>query len=254
MTTEALSKIPKVRNGYYYLDAERVYVRLSNILSAIAKPQLIYWAGKQVFEAAADNPALLSDPKNVSQMIYGKRDKAADVGKMIHSWIEAVMKDAPIDASALPEGQRARGEGFLGMVKAHELSLIHQELTVYSDQYQVAGTTDLVAMVTFNGWRGPAVVDFKTGGIYEEAHIQVEAYRRFVNEMIQRGQLRLTHPSLEGDVPYLEHTFLMPLPEDGSASLIHGHGAFEDFLAAHVLYRHLFAPKTKTTGHAPKED
>lgn len=219
-TVNRLGKpVPKRRAGYYVLDDHRVYPSITTILQVIAKPQLIYWSAKVTAEALMEDPTLDLD----EAIATGKRKKesAGDVGTTIHSWAEAYKRGAPLTAESLPESIRGYGEGFLAWVKADQPKIFHNELEVYNDRHQIAGKTDMIAMI-----RGKmAVVDIKTSkGIYPEYGLQLSAYRECIN-------------SMGGDIPGVEDLWILHLKADGNYEFRRMDEPFEVFLAAKRLWQ-----------------
>lgn len=152
------------------------------------KPALMDWAARL---AAASG-----DPKAHIKA----REKAAGGGTDVHALIERDLRQrlgepvAPeIDAS--DEVLLAYAK-WATWAKAVDLTPLVVEVRVASFANRVAGTLDFLGFI-----RGElAVADWKTGGIYAEAHLQSAAYRAFVREM--------TGETLPG--------VLVHIPKDGS--------------------------------------
>ena len=65
-------------------------------------------------------------------------------------------------------------EGFQAWFRDNDLSIVASELMVYHPAYKYAGTIDLVCR--HEGTANLVVVDVKTGGVFDEAAMQVSAY------------------------------------------------------------------------------
>ena len=65
-------------------------------------------------------------------------------------------------------------EGFQGWFRDYDLQIIASELMVYHPAYKYAGTIDLVCRRI--GTADLVVIDVKTGGVFDEAAMQVSAY------------------------------------------------------------------------------
>jgi hypothetical protein len=64
------------------------------------------------------------------------------------------------------------------------VKVISLEIPVYSDDFDLAGTIDLVCQVQFNGAPVNAIVDFKSGrkGFFEAHELQLQCYKEIWNE------------------------------------------------------------------------
>ena len=73
-------------------------------------------------------------------------------------------------------------EKFTEFWKKHKFKVIESELPLYSKKFDMCGTNDVI--VTKPSWKGQlAVLDWKTSKDYSfENCIQVEMYRRFIEE------------------------------------------------------------------------
>ena len=179
----------------------RNLVRVTRVLSALAKPALIPWAAGQERDAVllalreilARDPALLvhASPETVVEAVQGRmgyarahlkttRD-AMDIGTQAHALIQ--------EKTIQMMGGESRGIGDVSDAALSALILwedwtqqvgfvpILCEQRVYHWQIGYAGTVDCVAEITHHGERVRAMIDYKTGkAVYQEAHLQLAAY------------------------------------------------------------------------------
>jgi len=84
----------------------------------------------------------------------------------------------------LPQSQKGYGNAVLGWFASEEPEVISSELVVASAKHLFAGTTDLLAKRRADGGDKIILSDYKTGkAIYNEAKLQVSAYRLAYEEM-----------------------------------------------------------------------
>lgn len=220
MTKDEINKkYPKRNNQYYIRDNDKDYVlpAVTDILSVINKPALITWAGRLAAKIALAEPFLNAD--EVIGKVYGTRNKAADVGKTIHSLIHSLIENKNIDVEGLPKEIEGYARAFLGFYYEHRPKFLKTEQTVYSIDWGFAGTLDLImAMKDGSVW----VVDIKTGkGIYREFELQLCAYAVACEEM------RLAT---------IDHTGILHLKPDRTYSFVEVKGDFEVFKAVKKLH------------------
>ena len=109
---------------------------------------------------------------------------AADFGNDVHSIIEyLVMNDMEKHPSrAKMDDAMTRNtagytpilEGFSAWLRDSGIKIVASELMVYHASYKYAGTIDLVCR--HEGTADLVVIDVKTGGVFDEAAMQVSAY------------------------------------------------------------------------------
>ena len=107
-------------------------------------------------------------------------DFAADFGIQAHEIIEDIamadIRNGAINQfllTELPE-YNAIIEGFQGWFRDNDLAIVASELMVYHPAYKYAGTIDLVCRR--EGTAELVVIDVKTGGVFDEAAMQISAY------------------------------------------------------------------------------
>lgn len=114
-----------------------------------------------------------------------KREKAADVGTLIHAWAESYAR-AKLEGGAMPDiggdlpDQVVAGiNGFLDFVNGRKVKFLEVERLVYSKEYGYAGLFD--AVLEMGGKR--YLADWKSSkGVYPEMYAQVAAYRAAYEE------------------------------------------------------------------------
>ena len=109
-------------------------------------------------------------------------DIAANFGIEAHEIIEDLaMADVRDDVTAERNLSYGRGgeygsiiEGFQAWFRDSDLQILASELMVYHPAYKYAGTIDLVCR--HEGTADLVVIDVKTGGVFDEAAMQISAY------------------------------------------------------------------------------
>ena len=164
----------------------KVVYGVTSIVGILDKPALMYWAVNQAVEFIQANlkPGKALDEIQIKTLLEEarkahriKKDKSADTGTMIHTWIESYIK-ARLEGRKPPQKPVSKEmnnaiEGFFRWAKKNKVKLIACEQKIYSTEYCYAGTYDLEAMV--NGKR--TIIDFKTGkALYPESFLQASAY------------------------------------------------------------------------------
>jgi PD-(D/E)XK nuclease superfamily len=194
---------------------------VTSILSVIAKPALVGWAGKVERDAAVlaalellTRPGLPLDRQGffsafeaqvrITKAAQRAKEEAADIGKQLHALVEADLKaelglSPAVNVNALPDAVETSFLHWLEWRRQHHVKPLVMEQVVYSRTHRYAGTLDLVAEV--DGAR--TVVDLKTSrAIYGEMPVQIAAYRAAWAEM--------GHPTDQGLVLRLPKTVTDP--------------------------------------------
>lgn len=171
---------------HIYYVGDKVVYGVTSIVGVLDKPALMYWAVNMAIEYLDNNlkagesldevqiKTLLDNAKKAHRV---KKDKSADIGTMIHNWIERYVKSRiekrPAPERPINEEMNNAIDGFFKWAKDNKVQLIDSEQKIYSKKHHYAGTYDLEAMV--NGKR--TIIDFKTGkAIYPEMFLQASAY------------------------------------------------------------------------------
>lgn len=196
MATNGPRNARATRDGKRFYDwrptGERFWSVTTIIGGGCPKPALLPWGIKSVAEGAVK--AVLDghlvgmvehDPdaavKFLKELPYAHRDRAANLGTIVHEYIDALnlgrpMPPAPIEVKPL----LAQAERWF---KAFRPRIIASEEEVYSRSEKYAGRLDLIAEIP---GRGVGIIDFKTGSRsgnlqygppYSEVAMQLAAYR-----------------------------------------------------------------------------
>lgn len=157
----------KAHIRYKTLDGSVVPGVTTVIGDVLAKPWLVVWANRMGLEG-------------IDSTKY--RDDKADIGSLAHQMIMAHLNKEELDTTDYSEKQIQEAKNciksFLEWEKHHKLESIFLEQPLVSEKHRFGGTIDFYGYV--NGEL--SVVDFKTGRIYDEATIQVSAYKQLLLE------------------------------------------------------------------------
>lgn len=171
-------KNDKRRDGFYWVD-KIPYVSVTEVLRVINKPALQYWYGQQVYQEVIKDPTI--DEKAALAAPYKTSQNAAARGSTVHSLIEsykltgAVIKD-------VPDQFKGYANAFYAWANDVKPEVIYTEHEVLNEEYYYAGTLDMLARIGGKIY----VIDFKTskdGTVYNEAHMQVSAYKACLNDV-----------------------------------------------------------------------
>lgn len=165
--------------------------------------------------------------------LYEARDKAGDIGSLLHLMLEADMKGKVFDTSSYPSDVVDKAEnGFIAWLdwkKLVDFQLIESELSLVDDDLGFGGTMDKVSI------QGKlSITDFKSSkGVYVDQWIQLSAY----------GHLWEKHFP---DMPIKGGYYILQLgKEDGSFGYYHKikldkhFEAFKHLLALHKLKKEI---------------
>lgn len=155
---------------------------VTTVLSIINKPQLLGWAVKCATEffGTEFKPGYAYTAEQIAQICELakkqhtiKRNKAADIGTLVHAWIESWIKgqqpELPQDPQVL-NGVLA----FKRYVDSKNIKFTASEQKIFSKKYKYAGTLDFEAEIDGQLYLG----DIKTSsGIYPEMFMQTSAYQ-----------------------------------------------------------------------------
>ena len=210
------------RRGRYYHIQDRKLIRVTAVLDIINKPQLIPWAARSAAEIALSEPSLSIE--RVVSLVFQKKETAADLGSDIHTIVKKINLKEEINLDSIAPKKRGYVEGFLNFCNTVNPKTLLAEQECYSLKYGYAGTTDWIAELPSGEiW----LMDFKTGGIYLEAGLQMVAYKTAVNEMIESGILK---------IPKIDKTAVVQLNSDATFNLRIFDSPIEVFLRALELF------------------
>jgi hypothetical protein len=166
----------------YYDEKNEPIISVTDITGVMDKPALAPWAAN----CACDYILQHREDDDLESLVSKARkewrnvkDKAADIGSEIHSWVSSWIKGDKLD---VPNDEMiANGiTAFLKWQKEHKAKWLESEAMVYSKKYHYAGILDAVAVIDGKTY----LVDFKSSkGIYPEMLLQVSGYEIAYNEM-----------------------------------------------------------------------
>lgn len=153
-------------------------------IGLLAKGGLVGWAGKTCTEFAwhAGKNGLPLPKWN--DVLYGKRDDAANAGTLCHELAELYVRGDPLppipDTEVGRKGWQAF-ENFVHWLDASSLKISPHERPLVSEVYGYGGTPDATAAMSGR----PYLVDYKTGtgAVYHDVLIQMGAYRQLLSEV-----------------------------------------------------------------------
>ncbi len=172
-TAEAIAAGPTGR-PLYRIDFEAEHTQYLNVkgeeltsvttaLKVIDKPALIFWAWKE---------------GKAGRNLNRTKQKAADIGTIAHAMVECHLLGMELDRSNLAPDQVDRAETafikFLDWWQSMGFQVVHCELKMIDEHWQVGGTADIIA---FDREGKLWLIDLKTSkGIYDEMKFQTAAY------------------------------------------------------------------------------
>lgn len=193
---------------------------VTTILNTLNKPALIGWAARLASEKYTEllkkeddySVALFNDIQLQAKNAHNEvRDKAGDIGTLIHESIEAYHSEEAvgpvIEDSKSKETVQKAVNAYTDYFETSGLKPLMVEQPVYSRQFDYAGTLDTV----FETPSGKKVLnDIKTtkkskwapDGVYVENFAQLGGYAQALNEMFGwlPDQLRITNVGKDGEV------------------------------------------------------
>ena len=175
--------------GYRYQVDGSPKGSVTTIIGKFIKPDLKNWYKKNRDDAVKELMLIEKKPINeindflakVKTICDAKESYGRDIGTQLHEWIDLFLKgEKPVLPSDQPLKRMA--EKFTDFWKIHKFKVIESELPLYSKKFDLCGTNDVI--VTKDSWIGQlAVLDWKPSKDYSfENCIQVEMYRRFIEE------------------------------------------------------------------------
>jgi len=181
--------IPRLQARRLEVGEERYYriggltlPSVSTVLRVIAKPNLVAWARRTALETVRE---LLEEGLSIEVALAlaevepeRQRDAAAQRGGLAHDAIACALMGKPYPLEWEPWVKAA-----LSFLADYGLRLVAAEQVLVSKRHGFAGTCDLITC----GADGVlTLVDWKTGGIWPEAALQLGAYAIALEEMTGR--------------------------------------------------------------------
>lgn len=254
MTAPALS-VPTA-NGRFYRDPNGrrdMVPSITNVIGMLDKPALKFWAAKEAANYAADNREMLAGlPRDAAQQLVRNApfqrsdDSPAAIGDIVHNWIDRhVQGDAPTHDEVVNSHRTARDMwySFIKFRDHYAPDFIDSEFTVWSDQYDYAGTADLHLVI--NGVS--VLADTKTGAnVYSESAMQLAA--------IANADIKMSTTGEELPVPKFERYAILHI-RPRSATLVpveNIDAAWACFRALREVFKWKVQYADQTLGFAPK--
>ena len=156
----------KAHTVYKNAQGKRV-IGVTTVLSLLEKPAIHHWIA------------------NVTREGYDwtkYRDDKGTIGSLAHAMILADLKGEETDTSEYSNLQIEQAENsFLSWLewrKGKDIKPMLLETPLVSEQYQFGGTPDFLGHLNDD----VVLMDYKTGGIYQEAYLQACGYRELLIE------------------------------------------------------------------------
>ena len=159
------------------------FSRITSVLATIPSPALNYWLHEKVAQGA-----ILAKDRGLSntQALHfameapeeASRD-AREQGTTAHEIIRAFNAGKAIALKDISDPVvRKKVNVWMDFRMENKFETLSAERTLFSERYKIAGTLDHYGY--FNDMVG--VDDFKTGGVYDKAFIQLSAYNEMLKE------------------------------------------------------------------------
>lgn len=167
---------------YFWEEQDEVITSVTTAQRIIDKPALVQWSAnmavayisEQILPGKSYDEVELASIWNTAKFAHKERkQEAADLGTMLHKWIEDYIN---LEYPGIPVNPKLKRSviRFLKWVKKHDVEFILAEQIVFSKKYKYAGTTDFICKIDGKLYIG----DLKTSkGIYDTMLTQTAAYR-----------------------------------------------------------------------------
>jgi hypothetical protein len=238
--------IRHMHRGFYEDPTTGEHLRsVTTILSqGMSKEPLKFWAANHTAQIAMENLDFLTDSAGNARkeaVAYDWLRKAhiraadtrADIGKAVHSLIEADILGEPIADGIVNDPNLAPYlRHFHQFVEDFEITFHASEMVVANYTHGYAGTLDCIFSSPHIGGGKPRVGDWKTGGeldvkgVYAEAGLQNAAYRNAEKAWLRDGRKVPMPKTYGGMVFHLRPEGIRPIPVRCDAVM------FEAFLTA----------------------
>jgi len=206
---------PRAAAGFMWKDG-KPYLRTTTQLNIIAKPQLMYWFGREVFYAMAKDPTI--DEKTALSAPYVKSKVAKARGTTVHT-----IADIVEEKKVAPEFQLYSNAYWNAKkdLQAEEIEITSKSF--YDEETRTSGTIDKYWLINGRNF----LVDIKTGkDIYPEVRLQLSNYAHLMrNEGMKVDEVAVLLLEVGADDKPTGKYKWQVVEED-----------YESFLAARTLY------------------
>jgi hypothetical protein len=235
----------------YLLDGSIKLPGVTTILGALSKGDALnYWASKMGGRYGMENAAeLWSLPEDVRDLRLGRahavaRDAAGEIGTQFHGFAQRLALGEPVSRAEIREADPDLLRMLMWARKfldSYQFKPLLTETVVWSLQHRYAGTLDLVASSPLFPGR-VFLLDWKTGGVYRDAALQLAAYANadfYVSASGEDGPM--------GELEITDHVVLKIDQSEGRVvpvPLATGPEVFDYFLTAKAAYERRVLDKT----------
>jgi hypothetical protein len=164
--------------GHSYLLDDKKIDGVTTILNSLPKIALIDWAARTTAAAAVDRwDELAQMPlskrlRELEQARWNAVKTAGLRGTTIHALADRLAHGLPVD---VPDEHVGPVEAYARFLDKWDIHMIATEAPCANTELNYGGTLDAVGTIGRLG-TGPVMIDLKTGGVYDEAALQVAAY------------------------------------------------------------------------------
>jgi hypothetical protein len=227
LVTLATRKPPPVKRGDDYFVDGTPYPAVTSVLREVAKDALVGWAAKETALYVFEHPG--SSLSEATAARYKTSGRAADKGKLVHSWAEAVLQGAELDPLDLPTEAQPHAQALLSYLADNRPELLHAELILVNETQGYAGTADALVR-TLSGTI--SIDDWKTSkSVWEYEHsLQLSAYKHAEYGLDPRTRERI-------ELPVIDKARVIHLPASGKYAVHEMPDRFQTFRAYLHAYR-----------------
>lgn len=190
-------------NSHRYMIEKEILLSVTGATDVVDKSaQLVHWAvnlTKAYLLDIKDSGEQISikDIENACLQHKIRKEKAADIGTMVHDWAEKFAKG---ENPPLPAGDTEQSEkvlngvlAFLKWVEENKVRFLETERLVYSKKHRYVGRMDLAFTMGIENHEVFHMGDYKTAsGIYSSARYQTSGYLgAYLEEMAHKMTLKV---------------------------------------------------------------
>lgn len=174
----------KESNHSYTLHGKRI-PGTTTISGLMPKPGLPMWAAKEAINAILDHPEkddisytwILTEKERLIKAHLRKRDSAGERGTLFHSIMETYLRSGTVPLPKEYKSMQKIIDKVISYLSQYEI--LASEAVVGSVVHEYGGKIDLLVKKD----NRITLIDFKTGGVYENSWIQQAGYKIALEEM-----------------------------------------------------------------------